>query len=223
MEYQLTRQKIGELLRIASGKIFLPNVLLVFLFTILNWIVVGAFLYFKWDEISDLKFGIIMLYGGTFPAFSYGIWAVRRSLIQLLELVYTEILIHFFRNFLEDVATGLFHLRESGASVLKDDGKLDSYNLVLRFRNWLNPKLELLPSWLKKLILFVLRKMNSAFDFQEMMSEFENSTDSRKKIQEKIELKVFELYQSIVRKVVPGWTNLLIVLNIALMLFLFFY
>ncbi len=224
MSNTLTRQQVSGLLKRGFGQIFLPNLFLFLFILFLNWLVIGIYVWSNWDtssESEELKNLILIIYGSSIPAICIGIWCLRRIFVRFLDLVYQEIIAPYFKEFLENTASSIFHAREKGESILKETNELDEFNLILKFRNWMNPKLEVLPKWIKNLILFVFKKVSSLFEFQEFIADLEKSSDNRNRIQKKVEQKFHEVYKGAVGAIFPAWTKLLLWLNFIVLLLLF--
>jgi len=195
-------------------KALLPQSLKTIIYVLFNWFILSLWLYLNYEEISDLNLLIITLLGGSIPIFVYSIWAIRKFIIKAFLIIHNKILKYWLAQYCEELALKV----KNGELSLEQNSQLE---IVIKFKLWITKKIEGLPSLLKKVSLFIIRKIGYSTSLEERLKllKKENVDQISTLLNEELSRLLIESSH----RIIPYYVVVLIPIHIILLVVLWFY
>ena len=205
---------IKSVLKEILFKALLPQTLKIIVYVLLNWSMVSLWLYLNYEEIEGIKLLIITLLGGVIPIFAYGICALRKFIIKAFLIIHNRILKHWLNLYCAELALKV----KNGELLLEKNLQSE---IVIQFKIWITKKIENLPVIIKKVSLYIIRKIGYSDSLEEKLKSLnkENADQISVLINEEFSRLLIESSH----KIIPYYVIFLIPVNIILLIGLWFY
>ncbi len=195
-------------------KSLLPQIFLVGSIVILHWIFLGTWIYNNFDSADKTKLAVMCIVGGVLPVLVYGIWGFRRFVMKSYLIIHETILKIWIEEYTDQLASNVVE-RDLMTQLDQQDGK------VFKFRTYILDKAENLPSIIKRLIKWLLKKVNIAEEINQKAQLLKRNDKSE--ISEKLNVFISEKLIDISGNLVPGWVTILVPIHIILLAVAWFY
>lgn len=164
--------------------------------------------------MEEYKLGISSLIGGLTPVFVYGIWGFRRFIIRTYRVLHEQIIAKWVEEFSNKTADRILN-----SNVLKELEKTKE-SISYKFSKMLRDKTENFPKLAKKLIAAISRRipLSDEIDQSIRLVEEKNQSGIATRINDWCTDVLFETSENII----PTWTVYLVVVDIILMIALWF-
>lgn len=209
-----TTKKISEIFKEILRRVVLPQVIVTILLVLLHWILITVWLAVNFDDYEPLHLIIISLLGGSLPIWAYGIWAFRKFVIKSYRILHDGLVRFWLKEFCDNIAKNIVQKRDL---ITPDDS---SAEIIAHFKEWITAKSDNLPSILKRLIRYTLRKMGYTENLkQRILTAKSGNVDE---ISDLINEELSDRLIAASNEVIPGWIVYLIPINTILFIALWF-
>lgn len=207
--------EIKAILKEILLKALLPQAILTIGYIFLHWFIVSLWLYLNYEEINNVKLLLIVLLGGSLPLFSYGVWSLRKFLIKAYLIIHNKLIKFYLKDFCDEMAHNITNKREH---FIEENQHLE---ILLKFKVWIDKKVETLPSFIKMITTFVIKKIKH-YDFNLQILALLKEANQQE-ISELLNKEISNLLVEGSNRVIPFSVIYLIPLNVILLIGLWFY
>ena len=219
----ISKAEISLTLKELFFKAFIPQAAITSFYVICNWSIVTLWLTSNYNTYDTFQLLIIGLLGGTAPFVSYGVWAIRRFIVKSYLIIYDRIIHLWLEEFCNEIA---IKISENKTDTTLSKGNIDSDNfdeleIIQKLRTWIVDKSQNFPIFIKKIIHFVLKKIDPTFEIEQRMKNFDFKNP--KEISEFLKIELAKILIDASNRLIPYQVIYLIPINIILLITLWLY
>lgn len=201
----------GNIVRLALVPAFFAGAGMI----VLQWILMGIWLAFHYDDSTPFMITLVSVMGGVFSVIVCWIWALRRFVVRACGILHEELIRYWI---LEVTNRAAGKLTEAG----EDTGLFKTVREILdALKNVFNEKAEKAPKIIRRLVRYITRKMGFTPDFSEKFTAI--MTGDKAQISGSLEQEISKQLYGLYGKIIPGWIGYCVVFNIILLIVVWFF
>ena len=204
-----------------------PNVKMGLALVFINWAAVGVYFNLYWSDIGISKIIILCVYALVIPTTAYGLWILRRALLRGFDIIYDGV----FRPLLVPILSELVdRVLQEKTQDTENESPWSSFNyteLTQELERRLEQRLSSIPKWLRRAMLFLVKKIGTLQDSHPrpstgLESKSQTNTPQREGwLVQQLEGTIASALQGHIALLLPVWIWLLIPFNIIIMIAIF--